>query len=840
MVLMLWFMFQPQQAKCQLEDTYDEISLILNVQRVGSLEIPAVIFKQDAYLPVKEIFDFLKIKNTISNEMDYITGHIIDQNSSFTIDKSKNQITYQDHVHQLAEGDLIQTETNLYLKSDFFGEVFGLVCTFSFRSLSVSLTTKIDLPIIREMQQELVRKNIGRLRGDKKADTVIDRKFSLLKLGFADWGILSNQQTKTATTTLLNLNMGVSLFGGEANVLLNHTVNQPFDKKNQFYNWRYVNNKNPFIRQVIVGKTFVQSTSTMFSPVNGIQFSNTPTSYRKSYGTYTLSNKTEPNWMVELYINNVLVNFMKADGSGFYSFEIPMIYGSSTIKLRFYGPWGEERISEQYINIPFNFIPQQQLEYQVNGGVTSDTARNKFARAKLGYGLSRHFTIGGGVEYLSSANNGKLMPYVNASARLGNRILLSGVKMLDVRSEAAISYRSPSRFQVDFNYTKYDIGQTAVINNYLEEKKMILSKPFKTKKYAGFTRLTINDITLIKSKITSAEMLMSVVKGKLSTNLTTYAIVSDKKPFLYSNLSMSVFLPGKLRLTQQAQYEYRSKNFSMLRLEFEKNVLKKGYLNIAYQNNPIGKTQLISVGLRYNFSFAQTFINTIISNKQTITTQSARGSLLLDAKSGYVGTTDQPSMGRGGIIVEPFLDINCNGEKDEDEPKLEGLNLRINGGRVTDNVKDTSIRITGLEAYNNYFIELDKNSFDNIAWQIRNKTISVEIIPNHFKHIAVPVAVVGEVAGTVSLINNTGSNGIGRIIININNALTGKLVTRILSETDGYYSFVGLAPGKYTAAVDADQLKKLGMNTTVKYKAFSIKKSMDGDIADGLDFEITK
>ena len=333
---------------------------------------------------------------------------------------------------------------------------------------------------------------------------------------------------------------------------------------------------------------------------------------------------------------------------------------------------------------------------------------------------------------------------------------------------------------------------------------------------------------------------MSVVKGKISSNFTTYAIISQKKPLVYSNLSMSMFLPGKMRLTQQVQYEYRSKKISTLRIELEKSVFTKGYLNIAYQNSPVQKTQSVCIGLRYNFSFAQTLVNTIISNKKTTSQQALRGSLLYDNRSGYFGTSNQTTIGRGGIIVAPFLDMNCNGDWDENEPKVAGLHLRINGGRVVNNEKDSSIRISGLEAYNNYIIELDKNSFDNIAWQIRNKTISVEAEPNNFKFIPVPVVVMGEVNGTVVLKQTNNANGIGRMLINIFNAYTGKLVTRILTESDGYYSFVGLAPGKYTAVLDADQLHKLKMKTDTKLRSFTIKMTVEGDIAEGLDFTIYK
>lgn len=840
MVLVLWFSFTPSAAKCQSEDIFDEVSLVLNVQRVGSLEISAVIFKQDAYLPVKEIFDFLKIKNTLTDDLDQINGYIIDPGHSFIIDKAKNQVIYAGKIYPVNPGDIIQTETNLYLKSNYFGEVFGLICTFNFRALSVNLTTKIELPVIREMQQELVRKNISRLRGERKADTIIERKFSLLKIGVADWAVMSHQQSNTPTSTMLNLNLGGVVLGGEANLYLTHTINQPFNKKMQFFNWRYVNNKNSFLRQVNIGRVAAQSKISVFAPINGIQFSNTPTSGRRSYGTYILSNKTEPGWLVELYINNVLVNFMKADASGFYSFEIPMVYGSSEVKLRFYGPWGEERVSEQYLNIPFNFIPLQQFEYTVAAGIVGDDAKSRFANAKIGYGLSRHFTIGAGVEYMSTANNGKPVPFLNASVKLGNRILVSAERMHNVKSAAVMSYRSPARMQVDFNYTKYDPAQTAIRNSYLEEKKLVVSKSFRAKKFSGFSRLTFNDFTFIKSKMYRAEMLTSVIKGRFSTNLSSYAIFLNNKISAFSDISTSFYLPAGIRFTQQVQFDFQMKKVGSYRTEAEKSIFKKAYLNVSYQHNLLTKSQIINLGLRYNFSFAQTFFGGSYSKNSFITNQSARGSLLYDQVSNYIGTGNQGNLGRGGAIVIPFLDLNCNGERDEDEPKLAGLRLKVNGGQVHNNKKDTSIRITGLEAYNNYFIELDKNSFDNVAWQIRNKTIGVEVEPNQFKLVEVPIAVVGEAAGSVVLKQGNEAGGIGRIIILIKKTGTNTTIAKTLTEADGYFSFMGLAPGKYTAVIDAAQLQKLNMSAAKNNIAFTIKRTRDGDVVDGLSFEISK
>ena len=118
----------------QDEPEYDEISVFLNVPRVGGIELPAVIVDETVFLPVSDFFSFLKIRNIASAEFDSITGFFLNQESSYVIDKQNSRITFQDKVYTLEPGDMIQTLDNLYLKSIYFGKIFGLECSFNFRA----------------------------------------------------------------------------------------------------------------------------------------------------------------------------------------------------------------------------------------------------------------------------------------------------------------------------------------------------------------------------------------------------------------------------------------------------------------------------------------------------------------------------------------------------------------------------------------------------------------------------------------------------------------------------------------------------------------------------------
>jgi hypothetical protein len=834
-VLLLIAIF-PDPSFAQEEPEYDEISVFFNVPRIGGAEIPAVIRNEVLFLPVTDVFDFLKIKNTFSPGLDSITGFFISQQAAYLVDRLNNRIDYQQKVFELKPGDMIKTETNLYLKSVYFGEIFGLQCIFSFRSLSVTLNTKIELPIIREMRQEQMRRNIGQLKGEIKADTTIQRSYPLFHFGMADWSVISSQQLQGRTDTRLMLTLGSILAGGEANVTLNYNNNTPFAEKQQYYLWRYANNDHRALRQVLAGKISTGATSSLFSPVVGVQFTNTPTTYRRSFGSYTLSDFTEPGWLVELYVNNVLVDYIKADASGFFTFEVPLVYGNSGVKLQFYGPWGEERSKEQNISIPFNFLPKGEFEYKISAGMVEDGRNSRFSRTNFNYGIARRITVGGGVEYLSSVTTGNFMPFMNTSFRLGSSLLISGEYTYGVRSKGILSYRLPSNVQFELNYTKYKKGQKAIYYNYLEERKVSVSVPIRGANFATYSRLTLNQIIMPATKYTTAELLLSGAISGVNTNFTTYSLLSDNaQPYTYSNLSLSFRLPGSFILTPQTQFDYNHANFISVKCGLEKHLFKNGFMNLSYEQNFRSNFSNIEMGLRYDFSFAQVGFSTRRSNNVTTLVQSASGSLMVDAKTKYLGANNRASVGKGGITLLSYLDLNCNGKREADEPKAFGLILHINGGRVELNEKDTTIRVFELEPYTNYLVTLDGSGFDNIAWQIQKKNISVAIDPNMFKLIEVPIAVVGEAAGTVYFGDSSEQKGIGRIIVNFYRS-DSSLAARTLTESDGYFSYLGLAPGEYDARIDTAQLNKVNMTVTPSSLHFTISAGYDGDVADGLNF----
>jgi hypothetical protein len=68
----------------------------------------------------------------------------------------------------------------------------------------------------------------------------------------------------------------------------------------------------------------------------------------------------------------------------------------------------------------------------------------------------------------------------------------------------------------------------------------------------------------------------------------------------------------------------------------------------------------------------------------------------------------------------------------------------------------------------------------------------------------------------------------------------GRKIKSLLSEPDGYYSYLGLKPGEYYVSLDSVQLGKLNMTVAEMTFPFTIQPSYDGDMVGGLDFTVLK
>ncbi|WP_298363715.1 carboxypeptidase-like regulatory domain-containing protein [uncultured Lutibacter sp.] len=817
---------------------FDEVPVEIIVSGYLRFEADVIITDtQLVYINVEELFKNLGISCEVDNDRNILKGFIENEQTKYTIDFNSKQIIKNGNIIKSVNG-IVKELGAIYVETRILNEAFGLNMLFNFRTLSIILKADFELPLVKQARLEKVRQNVTKLQSKEEIviDKIIDRDYHLFNGGALDWSISSNQQEGEKTNNRFSLGLGSELLFGEANISFNYYDQTKLDRRQLYYNWRWVDNDNSYIKQAQIGKIGSQSIAFLGAPVVGASFNNSPNTIREAKGTYTISEYTEPNWTVELYINDILVDYTEADASGLYVFNVPIVYGYTTLKMKYFGPLGEERIEEKIMNTPYTLMPAKVLEYNVSGGMLEDEDNSTFGRGEINYGVNRFITIGGGAEYLSRIVDNPLIPFANISFQPFSRMMINMEYAHNVSLKGLLNFNLGRSAFLEVDYSKFVEGQQATLNNTNEERKFRLSLPFKIKKISVNSKLSFNQYLYNVFEFNQLDAFFSGRYKNYSANASIASNwVGNRDPFMSTTLAFSRRTRNGFILRPSVQYNITNNKMMRYRAEIEKRVSKMSF-SASYERNIQYATDNVFFSFRYDLPNARLGFSTSYSNDKLNFSENAQGSLAFGGDN-YVRSGNNSALGKGGILCYPFVDLNQNGKKDKGEKLVLLKNVRVSGGKAMISEKDSIVRISDLNAFINYNVTFSNNDLDNISWRFKHNTYQILVDPNQYKKVDIPIEVMGEVSGMVYLKNNDNLKAQGRITIQVYNSKREK-VAEVLSESDGYFSYLGLPPGNYNVSVDASQLDKLGYQATPLTQNIVIKPLVDGDIVEGLNFEL--
>ena len=816
--------------------SYDEIPVRMLVEGYRTFYINAIYGKNKLlFINTEELFNILSIPCNLSASGNRISGFIDNESQVYTIDLDTRQIKIGSKIIDAQNGFLKNSDT-IYLESSLYEKAFGITMTFNFRSLSLVLKTDFELPILKQQRYEKLRINLSKIKGEVIADTILKRDYHLLKMGTLDWSAGTFQTSTGRPEYRVGLGVGAELFGGETEASVDYYNQYKFDDRQLIYIWRWIDNDHSIIRQAQIGKISTQTIAFINSPIVGAVIRNTPTTIRKATGYYNISEFTQPNWDVELYINNVMVGYTKADASGLYNFKVPIVYGYTTLKFKSIGPLGEERTVERTMNVPYTVMPAKEFEYGLSGGILQDGSSSRFGRAEFNYGVNRFLTIGGGIEYLSSIIKNPSIPFLKATLHPISRLTINGEFAYGVKACGIVNYYLHKDILLEINYDKFVEGQLATRFNAPEERKIKLTIPFQVNKSTGIAKLDLTQLVYKAFKYNQGTLLVSSYYRKFSLNSTTQLNwIGNLSSYVISDLALSYRLRMGFTIRPSVQFNLCNTGLITSKLAIEK-YFSRGNISISYESNRLYKEQYINLTCRYDLPFGRTNLSASQIRGLVMTSESIEGSMAFRGGNGYIYKSINPSMGKGGILICPYLDLNRNGIFDKEEHMISLKSVGIMGGRFILGKKDSILRIPDLNAFTSYLVEFQDNDLENIAWRFKNKNYRITIDPNQFKRVEIPVVSVGEVSGMVYLNKNNTLKGIRRIQVNFTEKKSQKVVAKTLSESDGYIYYIGFIPGEYTARIDSLQLRNLGMYSEPVQKEFIIKSSEQGDVVVDIDF----
>jgi cell division septation protein DedD len=446
--------------------------------------------------------------------------------------------------------------------------------------------------------------------------------------------------------------------------------------------------------------------------------------------------------------------------------------------------------------------------------------------------------MGMGIEYMSSIVNNPAIPFVTASLMPMSRMMIFGEYDHGVRFKGLLNYYPGGNSTLELDYTKYAKNQQAILYNYLEERKASFSIPLRVKNVSGFVRAEYKQNVYSNLNYNISELLFSGYYKQFNVNLSTYANwVSNKSAYMNSMIALAYRMRKGYSLRASTQFSFSGEKFLSYKVEAEKRFIHNGYISVTYENNTAVNNSSVNFNFKYDLAFAQTNASARVGKHEVSTFQNVRGSLLFGKGKKQIKASELSSVGRGGLSIIPFIDLNNNGVFDKNEHKAANLKVLINGGRIVYSERDSIINIIGLEPFISYNLQLDDKDFENLSWRIHEKTYKVMIDPDQLKIITVPVIPVGEVNGTINLEDEGHLSGIGRILIDFYTE-EGIKVGQTLSESDGYFGYLGLNPGKYIARIDSVQLSRLEYISDPKEIVFAVNESDEGDIVENVNFTL--
>lgn len=821
----------------------EETPLQITSDRIGTIDISAYTNGKTLFVPIGELFSFLKINFNITENNTVINGFYLYEKIKYSINIPENVASIGERKIFVRRKEFYITETDIYIKSDIFETLFGIKLDFDFNQLKVFLSSKSKLPAEVEKERDILRSNMETKLGEKsKADINLKRKRKALGLGVMDWMLSYNHTSPKNDFYSYNLSLGSEILGGDLNALVTGSKEKLLNNDNTNWRWRYVDNKK-FFRQGVLGN--VNLNSGLLYNVQGFQLTNSPPVARRTIGKYKIFDQTNPKWKVELYINNEYIDHTISNENGYFEFNVPLLYGSNYITLRYYGPSGEIKSEERVIQVPFNFIPEKTVEYSVSGGTLKSGRYNAFSESSVFWGITQSLTTGTGLVYLNAPGEKKFYPNANLSYRINDNLVFNSTYFHELKGSINLSLLLPSQIFGTISYIRYGKNEFFNPEKYNEERNISAYFPLAIKCVSTSYRVSVRNILSDNHDFIFLNSGLFVnyfrLQASFSTNGTWTKTTSNyKESGLSSSLGLSYRLLSDLMLRQQTNLNHSNGRVMSAGINIDKSIFNSGWLTLFVTRDFERNDYFGGITFRFDLSFGRYSSGYYSSGNEWSMSQSIYGSAGYDQFKNKFIMDNQNMVSRGGLTLVPFIDYNNNNKLDNNEKILSsGFKSSMNSGKVIKSQDKNDTWYVGLEPYDTYRLEINPQSFDNPLYRPKYESYSVTVDPNHFKEIPVPVFISGIISGNVWQKTETEAKGVSMFKV-ILESLDGKLKFEKLSFSDGEFIFDNIPPGKYKLYPDYNDLIKRSLTSETEYKIIEIKNLEDGDIRDGLDIFVVK
>ncbi len=431
-------------------ESADETFLKMTYAGIVNTTIVAYHYKNEFYFPFREFCENLEIYFVIEN--NEISGFLNNKSNTFAIKYFPNEVTLSNVSSNFKFEDYLKTDFDYYFNADFYKRIFGLGIKTDFSNLVVSIQSKDLMPVFERMQREKLYDVFSKKNDKEDAEMLFPRERKILGGAIFDYNIGYSVGESQTLNRFYNFKLGGEILGGDGEISTSGNID--FDNANYNnidYLWRFVFDKNKYIRTVTVGDV---SLNGLYSVnYSGVKISNDQVEPRQTYATQRVYDKTQANWSIEIYISNQLIAVTTADAVGDFFFDMPLSYGTTLLEMKYYGPGGEYYEQTRLYQTPYYLLRPEEFTYFINFGSLENTNSN-VASFKGAYGINNWITTEVGYQYLENDISEHII-YNSTTARLFGEYLFNMTIAPNayLKLAADVLYFSQSSFGIE--YTRF-------------------------------------------------------------------------------------------------------------------------------------------------------------------------------------------------------------------------------------------------------------------------------------------------------------------------------------------------------------------------------------------------
>lgn len=854
--LTLVSLYVPTQTFAQNTDAQAS-EVYLDFRHRGAINSVVIAYYQnnEFFLPINELFELMQFDHTTQGLS--ISGKFASDEIPYSINFQSNKVRFGNRELSITVNDFLLTDLDFYITPTLFKKVFGLGFSVDFNTLTLQLETEVEIPIVQKILREQKRSRADDNRYERKNyDLKFDRYRPFLDGGFVDYN-LSSTLNPQQNVYSFNTNVGLQLAGGDLQGSLYGSYSESFSNFNTSgLRWRYFIRDKPAITRLTVGQT--RTDGIIQNPYTGIRISNEPIEPRYRFDELEVQGSTIPQSEVELYLNNLLIDYQQADALGNYRFLAPITYGASQFDVKIYGPTGQIIERSNRVQVPFNFQPSGVFNYTINAGeldnpLMGSTERNYTMQGSGAYGINDRMTLKTGIEYFEDLNSNKPTFTGALSTRIFSNyiVTLEGVSQAYYRGTMNVIYTNAASVNIDYtNFT----NKVSMYNSSGDDKRIIgsLFYPFKVLNIPLNLRLSSYSRIRNAGSSTTFRVDGSSTFGRLNLRVgysdrtagafdpfnpsTTSALDASATYTITNNPNLPSILRGTF-IRSSMRYMVQESQIESADLLVSRNVFKQGKAQISYGRNFKQGFNSLRFNLIIDFNkvrSSSTFSN-IRDNSNF--TQNIRGSVGYDTNYNNLLFTSRDQVGRAGAAVKLFVDNDNDGMFDpkKDDSITENA-LRIDRSGASSIVKNGILYFSQMQPYYFYNMELNKGALKNPMLVPEIEKFGVITDPNRYKKIEIPFYMSGVIEGKVErLYADDQKSGIGGLKLTLEN-IKSEYSTELRTFSDGGFYAYEVPPGNYQLFIEQQQLTILKAVADPDTLLFEIKAIPEGDFIEGLNF----